>query len=100
MRVWDAHGRSVAIFRKSSADPARVVDFYWRPGCPFCMALEFGLKRSGIGLNKINIWKDPSAAARVREITGGDETVPTVVIGDRGLVNPAVGEVLQALQDA
>jgi mycoredoxin len=74
-----------------------VVDFYWRPGCPFCMALERGLGRAGVGLNKLNIWKDPEAAARVRQITGGDETVPTVVIGERGLVNPSVGEVLEEL---
>ena len=87
------------IFRKSNADATAVVDFYWRPGCPFCMALEFRLDRAGIGLNKINIWQDPAAAARVREITGGDETVPTLVIGGRGLVNPSVGEVRRALRE-
>jgi glutaredoxin len=87
----------VPIFRKKPAEGAPVIDFYWRPGCPFCMALEHGLGRAGIGLNKVNIWKDPEAAARVRQITGGDETVPTVVIGERGLVNPSVGEVLAEL---
>jgi glutaredoxin len=61
------------------------------------MALEHGLSRAGVGLNKINIWKDPEAAARVRQIAGGNETVPTVVIGDRGMVNPSVREVLAEL---
>lgn len=74
-----------------------MVDFYWRPGCPFCMALEHGLSRAGVGLNKINIWKDPEAAALVRRFAGGNETVPTVVIGERGMVNPSVREVLAEL---
>jgi len=77
-----------------------VVDFYWRPGCPFCLALRYGLRRAGVELNKINSWQDPDAAARVRGITGGDETVPTVVAGDRELVNPSVEEVLQAIATA
>lgn len=85
------------IFRKNRAEGEPVVDFYWRPGCPFCMSLERGLDRAGVGLNKINIWKDPEAAARVRQIAGGNETVPTVVIGERGMVNPSVAEVLAEL---
>lgn len=88
------------IFRKSRGDAASpIVDFYWRPGCPFSQALERRLGSAGVRLNKINIWEDPAAAARVREITGGDETVPTVVVADRGLVNPTANEVVRALQN-
>ena len=70
-----------------------MVDFYWRPGCPFCMALEHGLSRAGVGLNKINIWKDPEAAAAVRAVADGNETVPTVHVAGRWLVNPSAAEV-------
>jgi len=67
------------------------VEFFWRPGCPFCMNLERGL--SGISLQKKNIWEDKDAAAFVRSVADGNETVPTVRIGDEVRVNPSAREV-------
>ncbi|GAA0423554.1 membrane protein [Actinoplanes capillaceus] len=61
---------------------------YWRPGCPYCLRLRARLGPEAARLRWVDIWQDPDAAAAVREITGGDETVPTVVIGGRGHVNP------------
>lgn len=75
------------------------VEYYWRPGCPFCMALERGLNKADIPLNKHNIWDDPDAAATVRSIADGNETVPTVVIGDIKMVNPSTKQVKAALQE-
>ena len=74
-------------------DNSAVLQFYWRPGCPFCASLRRGLRRRGIAVEPINIWEDPAAAARVRQIAGGNETVPTVVLGDHELVNPGAGQV-------
>jgi len=74
------------------------VQVYWRPGCPFCMSLRRGLRRSGLPVNEINIWVEPAAAARVREATGGDETVPTVVVADRVMVNPSMAQVEDAVR--
>lgn len=74
------------------------VEFYWRPGCPFCVRLRWNLRRARIPVSEINIWEDPAAAARVRRITGGDETVPTVVVGARAMVNPSIGEVTAAVR--
>ena len=65
----------------------------------FCMALKAGLRFAGIKTTKHNIWKNPADAARVRSVANGNETVPTVFIGDRGLVNPTVGEVKKALRE-
>lgn len=64
------------------------VDFYWRPGCGFCSMLERDLVRNGVTFTKHNIYEDPKDAAIVRSFAGGNETVPTVVIGEFGLVNP------------
>ncbi|PRX18084.1 glutaredoxin family protein [Actinoplanes italicus] len=61
---------------------------YWRPGCVFCLRLRARLGADADRLRWVDIWQDPSAAATVRSITGGDETVPTVVIGGQGHVNP------------
>ncbi|WP_019813999.1 glutaredoxin family protein [Saccharomonospora saliphila] len=69
------------------------IEFYWRPGCPFCAILRGRLRKTGLPVQEINIWEDSDAAARVRAATGGDETVPTVFIGDRVLVNPDITEV-------
>jgi glutaredoxin len=74
------------------------VEVFWRPGCPFCSRLRSGLRRAGVSTVERNIWSDPEAAARVREVTGGDETVPTVLVGSRSLVNPSVSAVVSALR--
>jgi len=51
------------------------------------------LRRSGLRLREINIWEDPAAAARVRSVADGNETVPTVFIGNHSMVNPSVRHV-------
>ena len=74
-----------------------LVTVYWRPGCPYCAALRRGLRRAGLPTAEVNIWTDPEAAAIVRSIAGGNETVPTVVVAGTGLVNPKVRTVLDAV---
>lgn len=71
-----------------------VVTLYWRPRCPYCIRLRWQVRRARLPVREINIWKDPGAAARVRQITGGDETVPTVTIGTTSLVNPSISQLL------
>jgi glutaredoxin-like protein len=73
-----------------------VVEVYWRPGCPYCRMLLRPLRRTGLHLREVNIWEDAQAAARVRSVANGNETVPTVFVGDRAMVNPSVGQVLAA----
>ena len=77
------------------AAPAGVT-LYWRPGCPFCMMLKRSLKRRGVATIDINIWDDPAAAGIVRRAARGNETVPTVEVGGRFLVNPSVNQVMEA----
>lgn len=78
-------------------DSERFVEFYWRPGCPFCMTLKRGLDRAGIDMLAFNIWDDPVAAKAVRSATGGNETVPTVGFGGDYLVNPRPAEVINLI---
>lgn len=74
------------------------VDFYWRPGCPFCSRLRGDLRRVGLPIREIDIWEDPAAAATVRSIAAGNETVPTVVVGEKAMVNPTATQVLDAVR--
>ncbi|MGH9307359.1 MAG: glutaredoxin family protein [Acidimicrobiales bacterium] len=77
----------------SDGGPAVLV--YWRPGCPYCIRLRRQLRKRGLATTDINIWADETAAATVRGVAGGNETVPTVFIGDTSLVNPQAGAVLE-----
>lgn len=72
---------------------AREVVIYTRPGCPYCFTLRAGLRRAGVAHRQINIWEDPDAAAFVRSVANGNETVPTVVVGDVHMVNPSARRV-------
>jgi len=91
------------------------VTVLWRPGCPYCAMLLRGLDRRGLVHDRVNIWENPEAAAWVRTVAGGNETVPTVRVGAGGLdggggsdgagaqpdavalVNPSVAAVLDAV---
>ncbi|MBB1484072.1 hypothetical protein H5392_09390 [Tessaracoccus sp. MC1865] len=78
------------------AEQRRVVA-YWRPGCIFCQRLRGGLGSDAKKVTWINIWQDPDAAAFVRSVNNGDETVPTVVVDGEVLVNPDPRTVREAL---
>lgn len=84
--------------RSPRADDTEVV-VHTRPGCPFCASLRGGLRRNGVDFREADIWQDPEAAARVRSIADGNETVPTVVIGPWTAVNPGAGEVVAAASE-
>ncbi|MDT6985427.1 glutaredoxin domain-containing protein [Streptomyces lusitanus] len=73
--------------RRSATDGRPVV--YWRPGCRYCRRLRFTLGRDARRAHWVDIWRDPAAAAAVRAVADGNETVPTVVLADgRAQVNP------------
>ena len=73
------------------------IRFYWRPGCGFCARLGGQLDVAGIAVQPLNIWDDESAAAFVRSVARGHETVPTLTIGAESLVNPSIDEVIAAI---
>ena len=56
-------------------------------------------KSAGIPVNERNIWENPEDAAIVRSIADGNETVPAVIVGPIGLVNPSVKQVQAALEE-
>lgn len=71
---------------------------YRRPGCPFCARLEASLTpEQADKATWVDIWDDPDAAAYVRSVNDGNETVPTVVIDGQALTNPKPKLVAQAL---
>jgi mycoredoxin len=77
-----------------------VVTMYWRPGCGFCSALQRNLDQRGVSYEKRNIWDDPEHAAFVRSVARGNETVPTVTVGDVAMVNPSADLVEATIAEA
>lgn len=69
------------------------ITVYTRPGCPYCYLLRRGLRRHGLAFTEVNIWQEPAAAAKVRAVADGNETVPTVEVAGRWLVNPRARQV-------
>jgi glutaredoxin-like protein len=75
------------------------VTVYSRPGCPYCYLLRRGLRRRGVTFTEVDIWRDAEAAAAVRAVADGNETVPTVHVGGQWLVNPSA-EAVDRLAEA
>jgi glutaredoxin-like protein len=71
---------------------------YWRPGCPYCIRLRLGMLLTRLPHSRVNIWRDPAAAAFVRSVANGNETVPTVTVAGHSMVNPSLRELLTAVR--
>jgi len=71
---------------------------YWRPDCVFCLDLLLRLKFTRLRYRKLNIRKDPRARAFVRSVAAGNETVPTVVVAGRAVVNPSTRQLIEAVR--
>ncbi|SED51977.1 glutaredoxin domain-containing protein [Ruania alba] len=69
-------------------DPRRRVIIYWRPGCMYCSRLRRRLGSARRSATWVNIWADDEAAAFVRSVNQGNETVPTVVLEGEAHTNP------------
>jgi hypothetical protein len=59
--------------------------------------MRSGLRSAGVDAVWHNIWDDAEAARFVRSVAGGNETVPTVSIGDDVLVAPRPRQVIDRL---
>ena len=76
------------------------VEIFWRPGCPYCTSLRSDLARRGVTATWRNIREDKAALAAVRAANNGDETVPTVRIGEKTWTNPSGRKVARLAKQA
>jgi glutaredoxin len=70
-----------------SPEPRAEVVMYCTPWCPGCRRARAYLEEKGIAYVEVDISKDRTAAARVREWANGFETTPTFNIRGQILVN-------------
>lgn len=75
------------------------VILYGHAACPQVPPVRGLLGRAGVPYDYVNIRQDADAAARVRAINGGNESVPTLVFADGGtLTEPSVAELVARLE--
>jgi mycoredoxin len=71
---------------------------YTTPWCGYCVRLKHGLERAGLTFTEVDIEQDESAAERVMQVNGGNQTVPTLEFADgSALTNPTVRQVQEKL---
>ncbi|UUZ60199.1 glutaredoxin domain-containing protein [Nocardioides sp. B-3] len=88
---------SVSAAEGAQAAAEGKVVIYWRKGCPFTKRLRLVLGKRGAKAVWVDIWADADAAAYVRSVNDGNETVPTVVIDGEAHANPPPKLVVDAL---
>jgi mycoredoxin len=72
---------------------------YGHPNCPTLGPVKGLLTQSKVDFEYIDIHQDSVAAARVRAINNGNESVPTLVFPDGStLTEPSVGELRAKLE--
>jgi len=77
-----------------------VILLYGRPGCPMVPPVRALLDGAGVEYTYLDIRKDSDAGVRLRQLTGGFESVPTVVLpGGQVLVEPGVVALRRALAE-
>lgn len=72
---------------------------YGHPGCPSVPSVTGMLSRTQVAYDYINIRQQPQAAAQVRAVNNGNESVPTLVFPDGStLTEPSAGELKRKLE--
>ena len=71
---------------------------YSTPWCGYCQRLKAQFGREGIAFEEIDIEQDPTSAALVEQVNGGNQTVPTIVFSDgSAMTNPSLAQVKEKL---
>jgi mycoredoxin len=87
----------LASFSTERRDTALIV--YGHARCPEVPPIRGLLTRAGVPHRYINIHQDPAAAAQVRSINHGNESVPTLLFPDGStLTEPSVRQLKTRLE--
>jgi mycoredoxin len=88
---------SLSRFGRSSAPPAIPVVVYGTHRCAQSQLVRRYLERLGVPYQYVDLEQRPGAAERLRWLTGGAASHPTVYVGGELLVEPSLGELAWAL---
>ncbi len=80
----------------NTADTATVT-MYSTSWCPDCHRAKAFLSQHGVKFDEVNIEKTPGAAEKVMGWANGKRVVPTILVGERVLVNPRMQDLAEAI---
>lgn len=83
-----SQAEAAQLMEAPAVDGRPMVIIYHRPGCTYCARLRLKLTGVKSKAHWVDIWADEDAAAYVRMVNDGNETVPTVVIDGVPHTNP------------
>lgn len=73
------------------------IQVYTTTWCRDCHRAKWYLNEWGVEYEEIDIEKTPGAAQQVMDWANGRRVVPTILVGDRVLINPLVNELAGAV---
>ncbi len=76
------------------SEPITMYSTVW---CGYCRRLKRQLDEAGIAYREIDVDQEQGYDERIIAATGGYRVVPTLDVGGRLLVNPTLGQVVEAL---
>lgn len=80
------------------SEASNAVVMYSTEWCGYCRRLKSQMDRAGIAYSEVDIEQDPTSAALVEKVNGGNRTVPTVVFPDgSAMTNPSLKDVQKRL---
>ncbi len=92
-----SQAQAAQLMEAPAVEGRNPVIIYHRPGCTYCGRLRLKLTGVKSKAHWVDIWADEDAAAYVRMVNDGNETVPTVVIDGVPHSNPDPSFVRAAL---
>lgn len=75
-----------------------IFQVYIKPGCPWCVEVVNYLKKGGYDFETIDVRADPTAYAKMQEISG-QSSAPTMTVGDLMLADFGVEELVPFLEE-
>jgi len=84
-------------YGRQVAPPVIPVVVYGTRWCAMSQMVRRHLERRGVPYRYVDLEADPVAAGRLRWLTGGSASHPTVYVGGEVLVEPTLGELDWAL---
>jgi len=72
-----------AAFDIERIPPGARLELYTKPGCPYCAQAMAHYRRVGTPFSEHDAQNDSAAKARMLELSGGDPTVPCIVVDGR-----------------
>lgn len=78
---------------------SKPVTVYMTRWCSDCARARKVFERLGVAYEEIDIERVPGAEQKMKSVNGGSGKIPTILIGEKILIEPSDDELTRALQE-